>query len=119
MPHEATRKYGRERVWFAWCWFVAVTGSMSRKRQRIQRSRFAARDSGLPQHRVVHGPCGGMLSVAIHHQDASIRQKRGGRKEEAIQRFVIKGNENSASWIVDFRQFGAARDQNTAIVQRS
>src|SRR5579859_921979 len=76
-------------------------------------------DSGLPQHRVVHGPFGGMLSVAIHHQDPSIRQKSGGRKEEAIQRFVRKGNENSASWIVDFREFGAARNQNAAIIQRS
>ena len=80
---------------------------------------LACQDSGLPQHRVVYGPFRGMLSVAIHHQDPSIRKKSGGRKEEAIQRFVRKGNKNSASRIIDFRKFGAARDQNAAIVQRS
>src|SRR5689334_9257344 len=110
MLREATRKYGRGRVWFA---------RSGRKRWRIDRSRFAARDSGLPQHRVVHGPFRGMLSVAIHQQDTSIGKKSGGRKEEAIQRLVSNRNKNSASWIVNFRLFGATCDQNAAIVQRS
>src|ERR1044071_4249384 len=106
MMREATRKYGSGRVCFAWS-------------RSALNAPGAAMDSGLPQHRVVHGPFARMLSVAIHHQDPSIRQKSGGRKEEAIQRFVRKGNENSASWIVDFQLFGAARDQNATIVQRS
>src|SRR5690348_15738406 len=110
MLREGTRKYGNGRVGFA---------CSGRNRQRIDRYAFAAMDSGLPQHRVVHGPFHGMLTVAIHRQDSSIRQKSGGRKEETIKRFVRKRNKNSAGRIVNFRELGAARNKNAPVVQRS
>ena len=64
---------------------------------------------------MVHGPFRRILSIAIYKQDSSIRKKSGGRKQEAIQRFVIHRDKNSARRIVNFRLFSAARDQNAAI----